>query len=670
MAKPTNKLNKGTARLSKFVQEYVSCRIETVILLISLVCTVAGKAIVLYKQDQLGGMAQIGIVAISDLLFFGTILLIISMLYALRPSRTMARGAIAISLAVCAWSLLNTGWLIRSGVQLHSGLIRVLARDFKDLWPLVVTHLRAGWGRFILLGILGAICAIILTKFFVKPSKVVKERLYHLKFAARTALIVALIVIIQQEVKSQPRSPAICEILGFSSHWQAIVSSVNPGDEEKSDSGRELYSLDEVRVSAEGEQRPNIVVILLESVSYEATSLGDGAAGTTPNLAELAEAGVNMDCTRVPVSHTTKALWATLAGTDPVIRADYVEALPVEHSYASLPSILGAVGYRSAFFVAAKGTFECAPSLCSNFGFDWGWYRENLEDPSVNLGYLSGDDMRLTGPAFEWIDKSEEPFLLTVLTSVAHDPYELPGEEANAEENAYSRYLKTVRYTDDFIGRMRDELDKRGLAEDTIFCVIGDHGTSFRDELDNGRWIPHEEVIRVPWVINWPGGLEGGRKVETPCSQLDVTPTLLELAGVKVQGIEFDGFNALGGQLDPERRFFFSSWYDQSPLGYVEGDMKYIYWPYLRKVFAYDLSEDPDELEPTVMESDEVGDVVAAITEWERNSWVDHELPEYVEKTVYEHWQVIGSGDAAWAYYISDPRQLKLALKRQERLRD
>ena len=153
--------------------------------------------------------------------------------------------------------------------------------------------------------------------------------------------------------------------------------------------------------------RPNVVLVFLESYAYSATSLGDGEADTTPFLARMAQEGVEFRQTRVLVSHTTKALWSTLTSTTPEIEANYAESVPVEQGYEGLCSLLRRAGYRSAFFKMGKGSFESAASLCRNLGYDWAWFRENLEDPSAHLGYLAGDDMRMVGPAFEWVDGGE-----------------------------------------------------------------------------------------------------------------------------------------------------------------------------------------------------------------------------------------------------------------------
>ena len=115
-----------------------------------------------------------------------------------------------------------------------------------------------------------------------------------------------------------------------------------------------------------------------------------------------------------------------------------------------------AIAARS--FQMATGAFEGTPALIANLGFDHAWFRENLKDESANLGYMSGDDFRMLEPMFEWVDGGAgggEPFLLTMITSISHDPYELPDWYANeADDDPYRRYLQTVRLGDEFLGEV------------------------------------------------------------------------------------------------------------------------------------------------------------------------------------------------------------------------
>ncbi len=197
-------------------------------------------------------------------------------------------------------------------------------------------------------------------------------------------------------------------------------------------------------------------------------------------------------------------------------------------------------------------------------------------------------------PAMQWANRKDQPLLLMMITSVADDPFELPAWYGQSTGDPYEDYLQAVRYTDDFVREVDTRLRAHGIADNTILCVLGDHGESFRADSRRGRWVPYEEVIRIPWVLRWPGHVEAGRRIDWPCSQMDVTPTLLTLLGFDLSRAGYDGRDALT-PASTDRRLYFSSWFDQSPLGFVQGNRKVVYWPYLDQVGEYDLQADPDE---------------------------------------------------------------------------
>ena len=446
------------------------------------------------------------------------------------------------------------------------------------------------------------------------------------------------------------------EILGFSSHWYALTSSI-PRFGKNKYSGLQTRNIPKAGERQIGlpespvEQLPNVILILLESISHSVTPLANPNLDTMPYFAHLADEGVEFKETRIPTPQTSKAFWAVLTSTPPVIAADYAEAIPADQPYESLCSILAKVGYESAFFEMSKGTFECAPSFFNNLGYNWAWFRENLKDPSAHLGYLAGDDCRMIEPAFEWIESRDGPFLLTMISSVAHDPFEVPSSFAQAAKNEYDKYLQAVRYTDYFLQQFCDKLKERRLDKNTILCIMGDHGTSFRVQQGAGRWIPYDEVIRVPWIIRWPGHITAGEKITWPCSQLDVTPTLLGLMGFDISQAGFDGKDAFVSS-NPNRRIYFSSWHSNSPRGFIEGNRKIMYWPYHDKVFTYDLQTDPNEQNPVEMSLDDAKQIKHDIITWQEKTQIKIDAKRCTEDFLYSHWQVFSSGRKAWGYYV------------------
>jgi glucan phosphoethanolaminetransferase (alkaline phosphatase superfamily) len=548
-------------------------RAEIIILIIGFACTIYGKLAILQRQKSPNLLAELSRVTFPDVLFFAAVLLLISCLYMLKPSAFIARCAMVVATLISTWSVLNLAWLMESGVQLQPGILMILAGNFKELWAPVQVRLASNLTQVVALVMIALGGFIFFLWCFIRPGKHFSTRTSHARRSAVISIAIALLVLAKPNTEPNTNSSLAGEVLGFSSHWYALVSSVVKFRTEPS------FPVQSPNIKYAGQHQignpelspedlPNVVLVLLESISHSVASLNNPQVQQMPQLASLANEGVEFRLTYAPVPYTTKAFWTILTSTSPIVEADHVEAIPAKQPYGGLPSILARVGYRSAFFEMSKGSFECAPGLFNNLAFDWAWFRENLEDASAYIGYMGGDDLRMLKPAFEWAKKDSRPFFLMMTTSISHDPYEVPAWFGEKKETTYENYLQTVSFTDYFLKQLCQSLSEHGLEENTILCILGDHGTSFRVKESKGRWVPYEEVIRVPWVIRWPGHIKGGQVIDWPCSQLDVTPTILNLIGFDISKAGFEGKDAFSTS-EANRRLYFSSLLADSPIGWV-----------------------------------------------------------------------------------------------------
>jgi hypothetical protein len=132
---------------------------------------------------------------------------------------------------------------------------------------------------------------------------------------------------------------------------------------------------------------------------------------------------------------------------------------------------------------------------------------------------------------------------------------------------------------------------------------------------------------------------------------MDLTPTVLSLIGFDISQAGFDGRDALTPS-DPQRRLFFSSWFRGSPSGYVQGNHKWVYWPYNDLLYRYDLSMDPKEESPQPVHGPERESVVSELAQWERQSRIVIHPRRFRKRMLFDHWQAFSSGRSAWAYYV------------------
>lgn len=110
-------------------------------------------------------------------------------------------------------------------------------------------------------------------------------------------------------------------------------------------------------------------------------------------------------------------------------------------------------------------------------------------------------------------------------------PGDLIGTEGDWKEE-YPDYLGCCNSLDTNLGRMRDELKKLGLEDNTIILYTSDHGCHFRTRNGEYKRSPHEDSIRIPMIAYGPG-FKGGKTINELVSLIDVAPTILAAGGVK-----------------------------------------------------------------------------------------------------------------------------------------
>ncbi|MBN9118661.1 MAG: arylsulfatase [Planctomycetes bacterium] len=180
-----------------------------------------------------------------------------------------------------------------------------------------------------------------------------------------------------------------------------------------------------------------------------------------------------------------------------------------------------------------------------------------------------------------------KPFFAYVAYNAPHAPYQVPEELAakyaklDLTENAFpkagqpwaGKKLNTdeiakaygmIENIDTNFGRLMRALEEKKLAENTIVIFLTDNGPGgvrWNGGLRNRKGTVYEGGIRVPCYVRFPAKVEAGRVVDYPLAHIDITPTLLDMCGVKTNAT-FDGRSfapLLTGESDtwPDRVLFF-----------------------------------------------------------------------------------------------------------------
>jgi arylsulfatase A-like enzyme len=113
-----------------------------------------------------------------------------------------------------------------------------------------------------------------------------------------------------------------------------------------------------------------------------------------------------------------------------------------------------------------------------------------------------------------------------------------PGDLVDTEgdwKEEYPDYLGCIGSLDENLGRIRSELERLGLSDNTLVIYTSDHGSHFRTRNAEYKRSCHDGCIRIPMIIHGPG-FEGGKAPEELVSLIDTPPTVLAAAGLEPPG--------------------------------------------------------------------------------------------------------------------------------------
>jgi arylsulfatase A-like enzyme len=283
--------------------------------------------------------------------------------------------------------------------------------------------------------------------------------------------------------------------------------------------------------------RPNLVLIVVDTLRADYTTPYGFAEDTSPELSHWAERGVLFEHVRSQSSWTKMSMASLLTSLWPRSHGIREARDGLADEAVTLAEVLKDAGYAT-YGVQTNGW------LHQSFGFHQGFDRYMFPN--------TGGDRRL-GRASLWphadrvLEEAErlleahdraQPFFLYLHFMDVHE-YAAPPHLKTFGTNSRSAYLAAIRWVDDALRRVREKLAETGDLEKTLIVLGADHGETFGEHGVHGHarnvLTP---VVWVPLVFRFPFPVEPPVRVATQVRNVDVAPTLLELARVPVP----DGF--------------------------------------------------------------------------------------------------------------------------------
>ena len=284
----------------------------------------------------------------------------------------------------------------------------------------------------------------------------------------------------------------------------------------------------------EKEQRPNVVLVMMESMSASFMKEYGSKLNITPNLDSIAQKGISFTNLMATGNRTVRGIEALTLSIPPTPGQSIVKR-PNNDNLFTIANVFKTKGYTNTFFYGGDGYFDNMNTYFSgnNFNiFDRSHSKilnENLETNRTNItdeqvtfenawGICDEDIYNIVLNQCDVMYKNKQPFFNYILTTSNHRPYTYPKNKIDIPSGTGRD--GAVKYADYAIGQFLKKASKKEWFKNTVFIFVADHCASSagKNEID-------VENYHIPAIIyNLPNQMPF--KENKLMSQIDILPTL------------------------------------------------------------------------------------------------------------------------------------------------
>lgn len=273
--------------------------------------------------------------------------------------------------------------------------------------------------------------------------------------------------------------------------------------------------------------RPNIIIIILESFSgYLIGDLG-GDSLVTPNFNRYSKEGILFSNFYASGTRTDKAMPAIIDGYPALPAQSIIKEPKKSQSLPNIVKILIDQGYNSSFWYGGEINFANFNSFVIGSGFRQVITKSNFAPENYNSKWGVHDHVMFHALE-DSLEIVKEPFLNVVLTLSSHEPFDVPMEPFFKGNSNMARYKNSVYYSDNALGSFLDWARQKEWWKNTLIIMVADHCARIMSHIP----IFSLEAFRIPML--WTGGAvtKGGIRIEKYGSQSDIPSTLCGQLGL------------------------------------------------------------------------------------------------------------------------------------------
>lgn len=268
-------------------------------------------------------------------------------------------------------------------------------------------------------------------------------------------------------------------------------------------------------------EKPNIIIIILESYTAKWVGCLGGVPGVTPNLDKIAADGLLFNNIYAAGDRSEKGQIAILSGYPNQAINSIIKVPNKTRQLPSLNKALEKVGYHSSYTYGGELEFANIKSYLVNVGFEklTDKYSFPLSQRTTSWGV---HDEFVLNRFYQDLKNEKQPFFATLFTLSSHEPYDVPMKAHFPGKDETTLFKNSIYYTDSIIGSFINKSKLEPWWKNTLIVFVADHGHPLPGHDANDR----PSKFHIPLIFSG-GALKMKGVIKNIGSQTDIATTIL-----------------------------------------------------------------------------------------------------------------------------------------------
>ncbi len=275
-------------------------------------------------------------------------------------------------------------------------------------------------------------------------------------------------------------------------------------------------------------RRPNVVLLIIESLGREYVGALNGGKGYTPFIDSLCGHSLVLSNAYANAERSNKSMCALLAGIPSFTDDAFMNTAYAGNAPEGLGTRMKSIGYSTAFFHGGLNGEYKFDSFSRACGFDRYFGMDEFGDDRFYDGHWGIYDEEFLGFVADRLKELPQPFCAVEFTISSHDPFVIPERYRGTFPTGGQEIHESLGYMDMSVRRFLERVSREPWFANSVFVITGDHTFQYND---HPPWYTNPAGrFAVPIIFYAPDGRFTGSDARV-AQHLDLIPSILSLAG-------------------------------------------------------------------------------------------------------------------------------------------